>query len=114
MAVNRRFRNIIIKQSGFMQAARVICITGKSIRTVMEVNGVNFRQAAVRVLAKAFEYAWTVRIMDAPNGPHFTDSEVYQLVLCVWKIEKFTGMFVKVELSKAFFMQAVFMHLTDS
>ena len=57
VAVNRRFRNIIIKQSGFMQAARVICITGKSIRTVMEVNGVNFRQAAVRVLAKAFEYA---------------------------------------------------------
>jgi hypothetical protein len=57
VAVNRRFRNIIIKQSGFMQAARVIFITGKSIRTVMENYGVNFRQAAVRVLAKAFEYA---------------------------------------------------------
>ena len=52
--------------------------------------------------------------MDAPNGPHFTDSEVYQLVLCVWKIEKNTGRSVKVELSKAFFMQAVCMHLTDS
>lgn len=57
MAVNRRFRNIIIKQSGFMQAARVIFITSKSIRTVMELNGESFRQAAVRVLAKAFEYA---------------------------------------------------------
>jgi hypothetical protein len=52
--------------------------------------------------------------MDAPNGPHFTDNEVYQLVLCVWNIEKFTGRSVKVELSKASFMQAVCMHLTDS
>jgi hypothetical protein len=40
-----------------MRAARVIFITGKSIRTVMKVDGVNFRHAASKVLANAFEYA---------------------------------------------------------
>lgn len=80
----------------------------------MEASGVNFRRAAIRVLAKAFDYGRTVRIVDVPGGPHFTDKEVFQLVICVWQIEKYTGMSFRVELSKASYMQAVCMHLTDS
>jgi len=80
----------------------------------MEASGVNFRRAAIRVLAKAFDYGRTVRIVDVPGGPHFTDKEVFQLVICVWQIEKYTGMSFRVEFSKASFMQAVCMHLADS
>jgi hypothetical protein len=80
----------------------------------MESHALTFQRAAIRVLSKATEYARTLRIVGVPNQPHFTDYEVFQLVICVCQIEKHTGRTIKVELTKSSFMHAVCMHLTDN